>query len=469
MEKKTIILIDTSASMLTEDIRPDRFKRAIFLARHFIKKSHGGQFSIVLFSDHQKRIIPFTGDRDFLDSRLESFRRMNIQRGGSNISQAIVESLQYFKMESQKLYNFYGNILVLTDAGENQEHFPMDIPKEISLGVVAIGTDQGGAIPLRDLSGRLLGHKTYEGKKVISRVDESFLQGLEKKIHLYKYWKVGLLELPTKQIIAFFKQSYQARSSLRDISIRPVYTHYLVIVSIGCLIISVILGFKTSFFYGIFFLYPDVRTYAQKPINEKLLRETVSQISKLKKGKLDDRQRLKLAENFMHLKDFKRAAILYQETLTPNFIKDDYLRFNYATAMAGSGQVKEGFEHFYEMIKKYQGNDQDSMKMNRFIRNNVLYALKLKKSISQDKNAKGQSGGKEKQPSQKSRGKGKKKGSENQGMEKKQSVSKELKKQKVMGLKSMIRQIMEEDRLLQEMHMDTSTSKKQGSPRGKDW
>lgn len=85
-DQKTIILIDTSASMLAEDVRPNRFEKAILLAKHFMKKAAGHQISVVVFSDGQKRIIPFTKDRDLLEARLDTLDRLNLERGEINIT-----------------------------------------------------------------------------------------------------------------------------------------------------------------------------------------------------------------------------------------------------------------------------------------------------------------------------------------------------------------------------------------------
>ena len=71
MTNKTIILVDSSASMLAEDVRPNRFKKALLLVKHYVKKAVGQQISLVVFSDNQKRIIPFTDDIDLINARLE--------------------------------------------------------------------------------------------------------------------------------------------------------------------------------------------------------------------------------------------------------------------------------------------------------------------------------------------------------------------------------------------------------------
>ncbi|MBC96253.1 MAG: hypothetical protein CME63_00745 [Halobacteriovoraceae bacterium] len=112
-DQKTIVIIDSSASMLAEDIRPNRFQKSLIMARHFVKKAFGHKIAVVLFSDQQKRLVPFTDDLDLLDARIAGLENVDLYDGGSNISQAIKESLGYFKNASSKNENLIGNILVL--------------------------------------------------------------------------------------------------------------------------------------------------------------------------------------------------------------------------------------------------------------------------------------------------------------------------------------------------------------------
>ena len=56
-QQRTIILIDTSASMLAEDVKPSRLQKASLIAKHFARKAAGQQISIVAFAEIQKKIV----------------------------------------------------------------------------------------------------------------------------------------------------------------------------------------------------------------------------------------------------------------------------------------------------------------------------------------------------------------------------------------------------------------------------
>src|SRR5690606_7959472 len=87
--KRTIVLMDTSASMLAEDVRPSRLEKAVLLAKHFARKAVGHQISVIVFSETQMKIVPFTSDLDLIDSRLESIRGLKNHYASSALSLAL--------------------------------------------------------------------------------------------------------------------------------------------------------------------------------------------------------------------------------------------------------------------------------------------------------------------------------------------------------------------------------------------
>ena len=180
-DQKTIIILDSSSSMLAEDVRPSRFGKAIQLARHFVKNAAGHQVSVVLFSDIQKRLIPFTDDIDLLDSRLAALEKTNAISGGSNIGQAIAEAVGYFSTDGDRK-SARGNILVFTDAEESDGSFDVDLGNNINLAVVGIGTLKGANIPLRWEDGSFRGYKTNKGQPITTKLDEEYIKKIGKNI-----------------------------------------------------------------------------------------------------------------------------------------------------------------------------------------------------------------------------------------------------------------------------------------------
>ena len=150
--QKTIILIDSSRSMLAEDVLPNRYLRSILLAKHFIKNSYGHNVMISIFSDYQKRVVPFTDDIDLLDARLDGLKEFRQLKGGSNIVTSIHEAVSYFKLSKHPT----GNIIILTDGEYNDDTTQnLNIPEGINIVFLVVGTRQGGKIPIREKDGDL--------------------------------------------------------------------------------------------------------------------------------------------------------------------------------------------------------------------------------------------------------------------------------------------------------------------------
>ena len=195
----------------------------------------------MLFSDQQKRLVPFTDDLDLLDARISGLETIDLQDGGSNISQAIKESLGYFKSSKTKEEGITGNILVFTDSEGHDEDFTFSLPKGITLGVVGVGTVKGAQIPLRDKRGVFRGYKKFNNKEVISKLNEDWLKSLESKVPNYKYWVANSYTIPTDQLMSFFNSSFNKRISKGLTTVRPVEVEYILIPSMFLLIFSFML------------------------------------------------------------------------------------------------------------------------------------------------------------------------------------------------------------------------------------
>lgn len=234
-ESKTIILIDTSASMLAEDVQPSRLSKAVLVAKHYARKAAGQQIAIVAFAEIQKKIVPFTTDIDLIDARLDSIKNLKNQNGSSAISASIQESISYFKETSG---NAVGNILVITDGEETANPLNFKIPKEVKLAIIGIGTERGGRIPLDDRQGFRFGYKKNRGVDVITKLNEDFFKRAVADIPEAKYWIVNTYSLPTDEIKEFFSGVGGKDKTERDMIVRPVKMEIFIIPSIILFILA---------------------------------------------------------------------------------------------------------------------------------------------------------------------------------------------------------------------------------------
>ncbi len=391
-DQRTIIMLDTSSSMLAEDVRPSRFVKSLQLARHFVKNAAGHQISIVLFSDIQKRLIPFTDDIDLLDSRLAALEKTNSVSGGSNISQAIEEALGYFEFDSgddDKAKS--GNVLVFTDAEESEGEFTVHIPKNVNLAIVGLGTLKGANIPLRWEDGSFRGYKTFKGQQVITKLDEDYIRKIGKSVSNFKYWIANSYSLPTDEIMNFFRAAYNKKQSTGDMRVRPVYSHYILIPAILIYCLSVVFGrfpvFKMNksiiVLLALGFSFQTALAQDEQPKEKPLSPEIKRDLELIKEGKADRKYVLKVAEKMLKEKDEKRATELYTEYSKKD--DDEEVRFNHATALMKSNRLAEALPLVQSLLKTSKNDD-----LKNKLRNNLLLSTDPNKQKEQNKDDKNQ-------------------------------------------------------------------------------
>jgi Ca-activated chloride channel homolog len=511
-DQRTIIIIDSSASMLAEDVRPNRFQKSVLLARHFIKKAAGHQIAVVLFSDTQKRLVPFTDDIDLLDARVSGLAKIDIQNGGSNIRQAISESIQYFKAQDSNIKEISGNILVFTDSESNSEKFSLKIPKTVNIAMIGVGTARGAPIPIRNKSGVFRGYKSHNGEKIISKLDESFLRSFGEMAESYKYWVSTSFSIPTEDILDFFRTQHKTKMSKGLVTSRPVYAKWILIPALLFYLLANLLNLRPVFIAGLFLvniLFPYGISYAESNDEQgkkevALDDNTVRLLNEMKNGKLQLINKLKIAEGLFTSKKLEESKIMYDECLIMTKNIDQKAKLNYGTLLLAMGKINAGA---IEYQKLHQDKYVDE-KIKKIARENLLLAIskqeqekkkkdKKKKKKKSDDKPKGDKPenkndeGKEGQKGKQAKGeKEKKKKNKDEKEEKdKKSNKKETdkkdikkrkqsleekeeeirKKRKMIKVPAMLKQIMSDDSKLQKTYLDTSTKQKASRNKRKDW
>ena len=506
-DQKTIILIDSSASMLAEDVRPNRFNKALLLVKHFVKKAVGQQISLVVFSDNQKRIIPFTKDTDLINARIGSLESLNIGRGGTSLSQAIQESVAYFKSSQGELS---GNILIFTDAEETELNFDIKIPKEITVAMVGVGTLKGSPIPMRNSRGEFKGNKKFKGKVVISKLNEKVLKGLSDKIANYKYWIATSYSLPTEEIVSFFNRIEGIKKSESEYRIRPVLSNYLLIPGALAFIISFFLGFRKTFVMSFALLFLNLGVNAQAPVQEgkePVKSEETNMLESLfVQNKLDYEGKKKLAANLLGDGFPEQSSILYEEVLSKNLEQKELQdQSNYALSQISSGKKAAGIDNLERLLSHLKKENYENGKsFLDQVEKNLLKAIedssskgdgKGKKEKNKEKNKNkdqnkdeseqnegsgedqkkpkdGDQEGKEKKKSDsESKDEKDSEDDENKSKEEKQKDSAEENKNKSLDKKKLpaiLKQLINDDNQLQKKAIDAKTVERKNRDR-KDW
>lgn len=171
-----LVAIDTSKSMLTEDVRPNRLERTKLAVKDLLKTLKGDRIGLIAFAGEAYMVCPLTVDYSGFLLSLNDLDINTIQRGGTNVSKAIEEALKGYK----DVPNEYKAVIIITD-GDNLEGEPLKLAQKakdvgVKIYTIGIGTKDGELIQTRDAQGQKGFLKDSEGNYVLSRLNESLLQ-----------------------------------------------------------------------------------------------------------------------------------------------------------------------------------------------------------------------------------------------------------------------------------------------------
>ncbi len=171
-----VIAIDTSKSMLAEDVKPNRLERSKLAVQDFVKNLKGDRTGLIAFSGNAFLQCPLTVDyKGFLLS-VNALSTNTIPKGGTSISGAIKEAMRSFEGGLKK----YKVLILITD-GEDHKGNPEKIAEQakkegVKIFSIGIGTGEGELIPVTDEEGNRMYLKDRQGNVVKSRLDETTLQ-----------------------------------------------------------------------------------------------------------------------------------------------------------------------------------------------------------------------------------------------------------------------------------------------------
>jgi Ca-activated chloride channel family protein len=173
-----IFAIDTSRSMLTADVKPNRLTRAKLAIDDFAKKLEGDAVGIVAFAGSAFLACPVTLDYGAFHESLGAIDTNTIPRGGTNISTAIQAAQAALRRRPGS-----DRILILLTDGEDLEGSAFEAAEaaakadSIKIYTVGVGTAAGDLIPIPPEHGGGF-VKDETGAFVRSRLDEQGLKAI---------------------------------------------------------------------------------------------------------------------------------------------------------------------------------------------------------------------------------------------------------------------------------------------------
>ena len=171
-----LIAVDTSRSMLSNDVQPNRLDRVKLAIQDLITQLQGDRVGLIAFAGRAFLQAPLTIDYDAVVEALNDLDTKTIPEGGTNISSAITLATQSFGKSAM------GNraLVIFTD-GEELSGDAVKTAKEaadagVRIFTVGVGTPQGSLIPVTGDDGQTSFVKDSAGQVVKSKLDDKRLR-----------------------------------------------------------------------------------------------------------------------------------------------------------------------------------------------------------------------------------------------------------------------------------------------------
>jgi Ca-activated chloride channel homolog len=172
-----ILAVDTSRSMLSNDVPPNRLQRVKLATQDLVTELQGDRVGLVAFAGRAFLQAPLTIDYDAAVEAINDLDTTTIPEGGTNISEAIDLATRTFGKSA------IGNraVIIFTDGedlrGDASKSAKAAADAGVRIFTVGVGTPEGSLIPLNNGEGGGNAFvKDSKGQVVKSKLDEKRLR-----------------------------------------------------------------------------------------------------------------------------------------------------------------------------------------------------------------------------------------------------------------------------------------------------
>ena len=174
-----VVLLDTSRSMLAEDVAPNRFERGKLEVLRLLERLEGHRVALVVFAGRAHVQCPLTLDYGAFAMFLSSVQVGSVEVGGTALPSAIEKACNLFAAGERK----YKTLVVFSDgeshSGDLEAAAGEAAKQGVVIHVVGVGTGKGAPIPVRSETGALKEYrKARDGSVVVSRLNLTGLSGI---------------------------------------------------------------------------------------------------------------------------------------------------------------------------------------------------------------------------------------------------------------------------------------------------
>jgi Ca-activated chloride channel family protein len=180
--REVYILLDVSASMMTEDVKPNRLEKVRREMKQMISSLSGDKFGLIVFTSDAYVQCPLTNDKDAMLLFLDMVNPSQFSNGGTDFRSALAMALDRFEHVEKESKKTSRCVLLVSDGehfGDSYESV-LDRMKlqDITVFTVGVGTEAGGPVPDYQ-GGQKVGVKRgQDGQTAISTIQESTLRSI---------------------------------------------------------------------------------------------------------------------------------------------------------------------------------------------------------------------------------------------------------------------------------------------------
>lgn len=237
-----LFAVDTSKSMLAQDVKPDRLTRAKLAVTDLVTKLNGDGVGLIAFAGSSFLQCPVTLDYDAFRESLDALDVNVIPRGGTDIASAIHEAEAVFKTRTAA-----DKILILITDGEDLGGEAITAAQSagkngVKIFTVGVGSTTGDLVPVPTENGGTDFAKDGNGKPVKSHLDETTLKKIaEVTGGVYQPLGAqgeGLTNIYERGLTAFTRQDLKAREARIPLE----KFHWALLAALVCFIGELLIG-----------------------------------------------------------------------------------------------------------------------------------------------------------------------------------------------------------------------------------
>jgi Ca-activated chloride channel family protein len=171
-----IFSVDTSRSMLSNDVQPNRLERVKLATQDLVNELQGDRVGLIAFAGRAFLQAPLTIDYGAAIDSINDLDTKTIPEGGTNISEAINLAVQTYGKSA------IGNraLVIFTDgeelSGDAVKSAKAAADSGVRIFTVGVGTPEGSLIPISGDNGGTSFVKDSKGQVVKSKLDEKRLR-----------------------------------------------------------------------------------------------------------------------------------------------------------------------------------------------------------------------------------------------------------------------------------------------------